>query len=82
MRRSSTLDSRLSPAAPRPRRSGKPREIRLAWTEGLMWDDGTPCNGGLWHIDTPARRAELEHAVHHGRRLFGPNSHWLEERDA
>ena len=73
---------RPASASPPGRSKKLAREIRVAWTEGLLWQDGTPCNGGLWHLDQPANRARLEHAVQNGRRLFGATSHWLEERDA
>lgn len=58
------------------------REIRVGWSEGLLAIDGVPSTGGLWHLDTECNRLLLMVTVAEGQRLFGPASHWLEERDA
>ena len=77
----------LPPSADSPRWTVRPylhaREIRVAWTEGLLMNnDGTPCNGGLWYLDTEHNRLLLLSAIAEGQRLFGLTTHWLEERDA
>ncbi|MBO9515886.1 MAG: hypothetical protein J7549_17360 [Variovorax sp.] len=75
-----------SPCADRPRWTVQPylcaREIRVAWSADLLRPDGTPCDGGLWHLDTDRNRRLLTQTVAEGQRLFGITSHWLEERDA
>jgi hypothetical protein len=81
-----TADRMFPPADP-PSWTVRPylhaREIRVAWAEGLLTNnDGTPCNGGLWHPDTEYNRLLLLSAVAEGQRLFGLATHWLEERDA
>ncbi|MBB3178702.1 hypothetical protein [Variovorax sp. Sphag1AA] len=77
----------MSPSGDSPSWTVRPylraREIRVGWTDGLlMHNDGTPCNGGLWHPDTEYNRLLLLSAVAEGQRLFGLTTHWLEERDA
>lgn len=59
------------------------REIRVGWLFGLHeTEDGTPTDGGLWWPDTPENRRDLIIIVESGCEVAGPDSHWLEEREA
>lgn len=58
-------------------------EIRLGRSASVkvITDGGWP-EGELWAPDNPGLRRELEVLVKVGNRLFGSESHWIEEREA
>lgn len=41
-----------------------------------------PIQGGLWHPDTPENRETLAIVTESGNESYGPDSHWIEERQA
>jgi hypothetical protein len=41
-----------------------------------------PIQGGLWHSDTPENRETLIIVMESGNESYGPDSHWIEERQA
>ncbi len=41
-----------------------------------------PIQGGLWHPDTPENRETLIIVMESGNESYGPESHWIEERQA
>lgn len=58
-------------------------EIRVAWPHGLHEDrSGKPTSGGAWFPDTPENRRDLTIIVESGCEACGPDSHWIEEREA
>lgn len=57
-------------------------ELRLRWTDEVIEEDKTVIPLGLWHPDTPRNRDRLAFAAYMGNRLFGPDTHWIEERQA
>jgi hypothetical protein len=56
-------------------------EIRLRWSDKARPDEPGAA-GGLWLPDTPFNRDKLRHAVEVGNRLYGHETHWIEERQA
>lgn len=58
-------------------------EIRLAWSivgrENLV---NEPIQGGLWTPDNPEIRKELTIIMESGNKAYGPDTHWIEEREA
>jgi hypothetical protein len=58
-------------------------EIRLAWSivgrENLV---NEPIQGGLWTPDNPEIRKELTIIMESGNEAYGPDTHWIEEREA
>lgn len=58
-------------------------EIRLAWNivgrENLV---NEPIEGGLWTPDNPEIRQELTIIMESGNEAYGPDTHWIEEREA
>ena len=58
-------------------------EIRVGWLFGLHENEqGEAINGGVWFPDTPANRRDLMIVVESGCEVAGPDTHWLEEREA
>lgn len=41
-----------------------------------------PIQGGLWHPDPPENRETLIIVMESGNESHGPDSHWIEEREA
>jgi hypothetical protein len=56
-------------------------EIRLRWSDKVRPEEPGGV-GGLWLPDTPFNRDKLKHAVEVGSRLYGHETHWIEERQA
>jgi hypothetical protein len=58
-------------------------EIRLAWNivgrENLV---NEPIQAGLWSPDTPRNREELTIIMELGNEAYGPNTHWIDQREA
>lgn len=58
-------------------------EIRVAWNVvGRRSIADEPIQGGLWHPDTPENREMLIIVMESGNESYGPDSHWIEERQA
>ena len=57
-------------------------EIRLRWSDKVRQEGPTRVDGGLWVPDTPSAREKLEQAAALGNRLYGPETHWIERRQA
>lgn len=59
------------------------KEIRLAWSivgrENLIDE---PIQDGLWCPDIPQNRLDLTIIMESGNEAYGPDTHWLEEREA
>jgi hypothetical protein len=56
-------------------------EIRLRWSDEIHPEESEG-ERGLWLPDTPFNRDKLKHAVEVGNRLYGGETHWIEERQA
>ncbi len=58
-------------------------EIRLAWNivgrENLV---NEPIQVGLWSPANPRNREELTIIMESGNEAYGPNTHWIEQREA
>jgi hypothetical protein len=58
-------------------------EIRLAWSivgrENLIDE---PIQAGLWCPDIPRNRQDLTVIMESGNEAYGPDTHWIEEREA
>lgn len=57
-------------------------EIRLRWTDKVRQEGLTQVDGGLWIPDTPRTREKLTQQAALGNRLYGPETHWIERRQA
>lgn len=57
-------------------------ELRLRWSDTAFQEEAADSDGGLWIPDTPAARAKLSQAVELGNKLYGHETHWIEERQA
>jgi hypothetical protein len=58
------------------------KDIRLCWIhnrEAMM--NGQPFECGLWCSETDASRKELAELLGEGLEVWGPKSHWIEQRD-
>lgn len=59
------------------------KEIRICWNvAGRIAIDGEDHFGGLWAPDTPENRRDYEIVVEAGNEAYGPDSHWIEQREA
>ena len=56
-------------------------EIRLRRSERIE-EPTTDERLALWMRDTPFNRQKLVHAAHLANQLYGPETHWIEERQA
>ena len=58
-------------------------EIRVRWNivgrENRIYEE---IFGGVWAPDTPENRQDYKTIVEVGCEVYGPGSHWLEEREA
>jgi hypothetical protein len=64
-------------------RGGAMNEIRVAWNViGRRSIADEPIQGGLWHPDTLENRETLAIVMESGNESYGPDSHWIEERQA
>ena len=57
-------------------------ELRLRWSDKVIHEGVVKSNGGLWIPDTPHGRYKLEQAVELANKLYGNETHWIEERQA
>jgi len=58
-------------------------EIRVRWNiVGRVNLIGEEILGGVWALDTPENRKDYEIIVEVGNDVYGPGTHWLEEREA
>ena len=57
-------------------------EFRLRWSDKVIQEAPARCDGGLWVPDTPHGRDKLRQAVELGNKLYGHETHWIEERQA
>ena len=58
-------------------------EIRVRWNiVGRVNQVGEEIFGGVWTPDSPEARRDYETIVEVGNEVYGPGSHWLEEREA
>ena len=56
-------------------------EIRGCCDRHVPTDERRPSHG-LWFPDTPPNRDKLLHAIEMGNKLYGPETYWIEERQA
>lgn len=56
-------------------------EIRLRWSDEVPQEEPAQC-GSLWRPDTPRNRHHLDEAMALGNRLYGDETHWIEQRQA
>ena len=56
-------------------------EIRLCRSDELIQEEAARC-GSLWRPDTPGNRRQLNEAMALGNRLYGDETHWIEQRQA
>jgi len=57
-------------------------ELRLRWSDKVIQEGPVKSNGGLWVPDSPHGRDKLRQAVELGNKLYGHETHWIEERQA
>lgn len=58
-------------------------EIRLCWSvAGRESIVGEEIQGGLWHPKTEQAAHDLEIVSDAGNEAYGPDTHWIEEREA
>jgi len=57
-------------------------EIRLCRSEGLVERDTVAALHELWRPETPYNEESLAFIALQGNRLFGPDTHWIEKRQA
>jgi len=58
-------------------------EIRVSWSViGRRSIANEPIPGGLRHPDTAENRETLTIVMESGNESYGPDSHWIEERQA
>lgn len=56
-------------------------EIRLRWSDEVHHAEPARC-GSLWLPDTPRNRHHLNQAMALANRLYGDETHWIEQRQA
>lgn len=56
-------------------------EIRLRWSDEVVQEQPARCDG-LWLPDLPRNRILLNEAMALGNRLYGDETHWIEQRQA
>jgi hypothetical protein len=57
-------------------------EIKLCCDRHVRVGERHQVEHGLWFPDTPLNRDKLMHAVEAGNKLYGPETYWIEERQA
>jgi hypothetical protein len=57
-------------------------EIRLRWSDVVLQEKAADRRSGLWFPDTPHNRDKLYRAAEVANRLYGDQTHWIEERQA
>lgn len=59
----------------------RPKQIRLAWSiEGRKNSERKPIDGGLWFPDTQKFRRDLQIVADAGNEVYGPGTHWIEQK--
>jgi len=59
------------------------KEIRICWrADVIRHEEETGQHGGLWFPWTLEMLAALVAMEEAGNEIYGPGSHWIEERDA
>jgi hypothetical protein len=57
-------------------------EIRLRRSEDVMERNAVVVVDELWRPETPHNEEKLAFMAQQGNRLFGPDTHWIEKRQA
>jgi hypothetical protein len=57
-------------------------EIRLRRSKDVIEPDAVAVVHELWRPETPHNEEKLAFVVQQGNRLFGPDTHWIEKRQA
>lgn len=65
-----------------PRAWRKLIEVRLRRSDKVVYEFLPNQLDGLWVFDSPLRRARPGEAVARANRLYGYQTHWIEERQA
>ncbi len=58
------------------------KEIRLCWAAHVVHHEDELKDGGLWTPATEDARRDYQIVADAGNEVYGPGSHWVEEREA
>lgn len=58
------------------------KEIRLCWAEHVVHHEDRVKDGGLWTPATEEACRDFQIVAETGNEIYGPGSHWVEEREA
>jgi hypothetical protein len=58
------------------------QEIRLRWAPNIVHHEEQVKDGGLWIPATDETRRDFQIIADAGNEVYGPETHWVEVRDA